>query len=307
MPHSSLLLAGLFFLAALLPCGATQPRRSLQVAVYGDLMVNDQQVSWPTPASLAQDLRSKDDRVRLRALHLLGMEDEQLYVQQWSATTPSRPLEKRLLLPDVVSLTYAALGEDATQQAVLAIQSNQQSMVFAAVAEPGPHGWLRIAAIDCGCRYDPTLAEFLTLSAWPENPVQPSHLELVLRTSGGGSGLYVQHETRFRVHQGQLTPLISFERRHRDCNVSAARYCVVTQRTFEDRLLPLSSAGSSYEPVGTLTTVAARIPSPQLHGTAADWQLHGHSARCQSYRWNEPASRFERSDPVLGSCQSTPR
>ncbi len=108
-------------------------------------------------------------------------------------------------------MRYAALGSDETQQAVVAVQVSQYA--YAAVATPKGNGWERIAQFSCWCKYDMDhfMDEFVRLIRAPEPNVE--RFELVLRASGGGSGLYRQDEVHFRLFRGEMKAVLSFESR----------------------------------------------------------------------------------------------
>jgi len=56
----------------------------------------------------------------------------------------------------------------------------------------------------------------------PERRV-PERFELVMRASGGGTGIYTQNEVHFPIHHGKPHGVISFESRHRSCDCTRAR------------------------------------------------------------------------------------
>jgi hypothetical protein len=97
-----------------LPCAAM----AQVLDAVGYLDVFTEQANWPSPEAVAQDLGSTGAATRLKALHLLGLTDEASHETVWEG---GRPMPPRVVRPDQIELTYAALGEDATQQAVIAI------------------------------------------------------------------------------------------------------------------------------------------------------------------------------------------
>ncbi|HWZ51088.1 MAG TPA: hypothetical protein VNW54_06460 [Granulicella sp.] len=193
----------------------------------GYVEVNHEHVPWPAPQSVADELRSSDEHSRLHAFALLGLADQQIHTAVWSQGNPSKFIGEKLVTPDQVQLTYAALGQDPTQQAILAIQIELQE-TYVAVATPIDGHWERVALSNCWCRYDPDpLHAFIQI-----NPTRRINLgqndqqslqgyELILRASGGGSGLYVQDEAHFQVHAGELRRTIGFTSRRRSCYLGA--------------------------------------------------------------------------------------
>jgi hypothetical protein len=148
-----------------------------------------------------RDLRSADDAVRLKALHLLGLNDGLGHEQG------------RVVSPDRIELTYAALAEDATQQAVISVRLVDLQSMAAAVAVRNAARWKRIALFSCWCKYDmDALRLFVSFQRILENlPQMPWHFELVLHGSGGGTGVYRQSEAHYRMRSGRLVRVLSFE------------------------------------------------------------------------------------------------
>ena len=138
----------------------------------------------------------------------------------WSQTSDSHVIGKVVLTPDQVRLTYAALGEDATQQAILAVEVDAVAQMFVAIATPVQGGWERVAAADCWCKYDmggDALGEFVHVENLRE-PVEPTRFQLVIRASGGGTGLYKQDEGHFVMHGGELRRVLFFTSRYLSCD-----------------------------------------------------------------------------------------
>jgi hypothetical protein len=152
-------------------------------ADLGSLTFSRTHLRWPTPDSLVKDLRADDDQTRLQALALIGASP--------SGDMPGTPLE--------VELRYASLGSDAQQQAIVGVDLGP--MLFGAVAVHENGVWHRIANFSCWCKYEfgDLVGDFIHVESGPENG-----LELVLRASGGGTGVYSQDEAHFRYYRGEL-------------------------------------------------------------------------------------------------------
>jgi hypothetical protein len=88
------------------------------------LYVTHQHLRWPSPESLIADLYSKDDQVRLEILLLLGFADQEAHVTVYSQTS-AVPVGEVVVTPDRIELKYAAIGEDAVQQAIVAVEADQ--------------------------------------------------------------------------------------------------------------------------------------------------------------------------------------
>ena len=270
----------------------------------GYLNLDHTHAAWPSPQSLVQDLRSNDPDVRLRALRLLGFRDQEAHVDIWSQTSPAMRMGQAVVTLDRVEVIYAALGEDATQQAIVAVQAGQT--MFAAVAVPTARGWERIATSGCWCKYDMenALSEFVQLESAPEpGPQSPERLELVLRASGGGTGTYTQNEGHFRVYQGEVRLVMSFVSRRRRCDPTgpSPHWC-----DLEKRWLYSSSFGNVLG--GVLVTVRGRFRSDKA--PEALWSLKGLEDRdlgeptCNTYKWNARGFQYE---PIVVPDPCKPR
>jgi hypothetical protein len=109
-------------------------------------------------------------------------------------------------------------------------------MTYAAVGVAAPSGWERVAAFDCWCKYEmnsggDALGEFVQLRAAPQrSPTTSQRYELVLRASGGGTGIYTQDEAHFRLFHGELRRVLSFVSESRSC--PAPNECTLEKRWF---------------------------------------------------------------------------
>ncbi len=254
---------------------------------------------WPLPETITRDLRSPDDRVRLGALDLVGLTDKQAHSATWGRTSPATVTGRKVVSPDQVTLTYASLGADATQYAILAVFLYESQLTFAAVAAPTPQGgWRRIATFDCWCKYEMVLAkdvlsEFVSLQLAPVwTSPGPQRFELVLRASGGGTGIYVMNEAHFRVFNGELRRVMDFVSRSRSCVQTGPppRTCTLQVGWF----VPASVDGRS-------ARVLVQGQGQYFAGKMADAEhnapgLENRSLRsrtCRTYVWNDSAFRYE--------------
>lgn len=260
----------------------------------GYLAVRHDHVQWPTPESLVRDLRSKDDKVRLQALHLLGFAEQETHVDIWAQTSPSKVMGEAVVTPDQIELEYAALGEDATQQAVIAVQASQQQLTFAAVAVPKAGGWERIAVFDCWCKYEmylgrDALAESVQVRPAPEpGPRIPEHFDLILRASGGGTGIYTQNEGHYRIRHDELRDVMSFVSRRRSC--PPPEPCKIERRWFY-------TTGFGNVMGGVLVEGRGRFAStnqPEVVYSLRDLEVRAvHEVTCSTFRWDEHNFRYE--------------
>ena len=170
--------------------------------------------TWESPEALLRELRSDSSQMRSLALRLIGYFDD-----QQDGETPDL---------SEIQLRYAPIGEDATMQAIVRVTINNV-IAHVAVAVVSGSSWERIAAFECWCKYEQTPLETF-LSVRPASVTNRSWSELVLHASGGGTGAYVQSEAHFRVRNGGLKRVLSFENRFRECSIEARERCSTARR-----------------------------------------------------------------------------
>jgi hypothetical protein len=260
----------------------------------GYLEVSHEHTPWPTPELLVKDLRSKDDKVRLRALRLLGFAEQETHTTIWAQTSPAKVIGEAVVTPDQIELEYAALGEDATQQAILAVQASQKQLTFAAVAAPKADGWERVAAFDCWCKYEmylgrDALAESVQVRPAPEpGPRTPEHFELILRASGGGTGIYTQNEGHFRIRDHELHEVMSFVSRRRSC--PPPEPCKIERRWFYTTAFGNVVGGVLVEGRGSY----ANTNQPLVGYSLRDLEVGMlREVTCSTYRWDQQSFRYE--------------
>ena len=263
-------------------CSHAASRLSASTA-DSDLNLQRTHVAWPAPSEMAEELVSKDDSVRLRAMLLFGLSD-----QQARGFTSSSPTLRHTIRPDLVRLNYAALGTGPDTQAVLAFQADQ--MVFVAVATATKAGWSRIAFSNMWSKYDldngDALFQAVRLSAAPGNPtISSAAFELILRSSGGGTGVYEQQEAHFRVYEGELRNVFSFISDQRRCDPSPEVQACKLNRSW----LVLGTTDSKrgvvlVEEGGTLKTVH----QPDVLFALRDLQnRYLRPSSCAFYEWDD--------------------
>src|ERR1700678_4325065 len=104
----------------------------------GSLSSRYDRSTWASPESIVRDLRSDDEGARAKALRLFGYPEAQM---------------QDVPKPGQIELRYAALGDDATLQAIVAI-TVIGVMEYAAVAVPKAKEWERIGTFFCWCKYE---------------------------------------------------------------------------------------------------------------------------------------------------------
>jgi hypothetical protein len=241
---------------------------------------------WPAPPSIVRDLRSDDDYVRRKALLRIGSTEAQtrftVYAKDGSIAGEA------IARPDQVELRYAPLGSTDTEQAIVAIQLGGQYTI-AAVATPEGNGWKRIASFGCWCKYDTEsiLETFVSLVQAPGPMEYPygERYELVLRASGGGTGIYTQNEVHFRLYKGEMKPVISFVSRLLSWIMGDTQHPSrerIERRWFES---------------GTGILIEGRAESTAVD--ASHFRIHDLDVRylktftCRQYRWNQDAFAYE--------------
>jgi hypothetical protein len=268
-------------------------------------VLDREHVSWTSPESLLVDLRSANDEMRLKALKLAGLSDQQAHQAIWSDghSEPAKVIAQSVVTPRRTQLMYAAIGDDARQQAIIAIDDGGQSL-FAAVAVQNGNTWERIAVISCWCKYDMNwnqdgLAEFVSLRQSPETgSPKPTHYELVVHSSGGGTGVYSQTEAHFRVYRNELRSAISFTSAYRNGTAPV---------TIERRWFTFAPV-----PDGTLrgVLVEAKGSWPPDNSPPIQWEVralldrHLGKITCTAHRWDEKTFRYARTNEVVPTCQS---
>lgn len=275
------------------PSGLAQKPSSFDKEDDGYIFVLRDHVRWVSPEAVISDLRSKDEKIRLAAFERLGFTDEQAHRTAWSQTPPGHEIGKVVLTPDQVRLTYAALGEDATQQAIVAVEVDAAPDMFVAIATPVHGGWERVAAVDCWCRYDirgDALDEFVHV----ENlraPAEPTRFQLVIRASGGGTGLYQQDEGHFAMRGGELHRVLFFTSRHLSCDPTgpSPTLCTIERRWF----YPVFAVGSHG---GVLVEGTGKFPAdgqPPAFSEVRDLEIGKlQHFECTRYRWDEERFRY---------------
>ena len=243
---------------------------------------------------MARDLRSTDAKVRLEALARLGLDDQHAHRDVWSQSSPSNVTGTKVIAPDQVRLTYAPLGEAATMEAILAIEIDQLQEMYVVVMEPSTGGWQRVAQADCWCKYDmasasDALSSFVQLAPAPGGGLDSPHpFELVVHASGGGSGLYMQTEARFRMRGGELREMLSFTSRRLSC---PGLSCTLERRWFNWAVLAGEGSGTLVEARGT-------FPSDTRHQLLlAERDLETRSLQrisCTSMVWDQQSFRYQR-------------
>ncbi len=261
----------------------------------GYLGVRREHVAWPAPESLVAQLRSGDSQVRLKALLLIGVTEEQAHHVVWAQTSPTKVIGQKVATPDQVQLTYAALGSDAGQQAIIAVQDTEGQMTYAAVGVAAPDGWQRAAAFECWCKYEmysgrDALGEFVQLRPAPQrSPETPQRYELVIRASGGGTGIYTRYEDHFRLFHGEPRRVLSFVSESRSCPL--ANECTFEKRWFLPTGVHGQAGGVLVESRGQGRYTLGNGEGIEASVRALE-NRHLGPATCREYEWDEEKLRY---------------
>ena len=271
-------------------------------------VIDREHAIWLSPESVLNDLRSPNDETRLKALKLSGLSDQEAHHAVWSQANDgtSKIVGQAVATPKRTQLMYAAIGEDANQQAVIAFDDGSQS-VFAAIALQKGSTWERIAALSCWCKYDmqadqDAVAEFVSLhpALEVEPPDKQVHQELVVHSSGGGSGVYSQTETHFRVYHNQLRNVISFTSAYRNGTPTVT----LERRWFTFLSLPNVAGPDTLRGV----LVEAKGTWEPDNAPTIQWDVralldrHLGNGTCSAYRWDEKAFRYFRTNETVPGC-----
>lgn len=297
------------FLLLLTAFGTTAQTAALSED-FGYAEVNQEHVQWPSPESVLRDLSSPNDETRLNALKLAGVGDRQTHTAVWSQShvPPAKIIGEAVITPDRTQLSYAALGGDATQQAIVAFEVSSLSSTFMAVAVRRGQRWERVAALSCWCKYDrdpdqDALAEFVSLHPAPEAlPAKQQHYELVVRSSGGGTGIYTQYEAHFRFYHNELRRVLQFVSGYRSSDPTAKPpWLILEKRWFTIAPVGTSAFG------GTLVEAKGTFPAdkyPQIQWSVKPlMDMHLQEIHCRNYKWNQQTFRYEPLDEAVTACE----
>lgn len=241
---------------------------------------------WISPEALLAGLRSSDGKTRLSALTLLGVPTKQSQFESRAAANSQAGSEVAMI--DEAELRYATLGSDDSLQAI--VVANVSPVLHGAVAIRRSKGWERIASFSCWCKYEngDLLNGFVQVEFAPDG-----RSELVVRDSGGGTGVYSQTEYHFRIHHGELRLVLSFVSRAVECQIDPGEtttLCHIQRRWFK------KSVGNS----GSLSVLVELSNKQMPDGYLAEQfgirdleiqQLRQYS--CKTYKWNEKSFWYE--------------
>jgi hypothetical protein len=143
--------------------------------------------------------------------------------------------------------------------------------------------------------------EFVRIVRAPEPNVE--RFELVLRASGGGSGLYHQDEIHFRLFRGEMKAVLSFESRLANYHLGIEKpFLEIQRRWFHP----------DFERGGFLVEGHANLwpgTFPQFEGSVYEDSTRDLESRhlgnltCRVFRWNKEAFRYQPAG-LLKSCKS---
>ncbi|MGC0771975.1 MAG: hypothetical protein WB543_03505 [Candidatus Acidiferrum sp.] len=269
-----LVLRILLFLLAFAPAASSGAAAPVDDVDLGYLTMNHINVPWPSPESLLENLRAKDYAIRGKALSLVG-------VPQTTEAASSEP-------PQDTELRYADLGRDGTQQAVIGVR--RDAMLYGAVAVQVGSRWHRIAAFSCWCKYESgdLLAGFIQIQPGPDGGE-----ELVLRASGGGTGVYSQEQAHFRYRRGVLLLVFAFVSRHRECDPTklGPYSCEVQRRWFYVHYWGTVAGAVLVE--SRLTLFPDADPEAELSSVPELELAHARKFSCRTYEWDKEKFHYE--------------
>ncbi len=235
----------------------------------GALRVNRTHAAWTSPELLVRDLQSQDKAVRLKSLRLVGVDaNEELFADAG---------------PQEIELRYASLGGGRTKQAIVMVEAS--SYAYAAIAVPSVNAWERIAVFECWCKYENTLLDDFVRVEYTYHGIP----DLILRASGGGTGLYEQTEVHLALLGGEMRKALSFISRRRDCAIGNT--CLYEHRWYRS---------------GQLVEAKANLESD-----LNDWDLadsrNFKSITCTAYKWDAASFTYVRSGAAHPCKYETPK
>jgi hypothetical protein len=276
----------------------------------GDLEARYDRAAWQSPELTLQGLRSDNDETRLKAFRLLGATDDDSHETQYGlngeAILVATPWKSELL--------YASLGEDSTQQAVIAVQV--RNLVLVAVAMASGKDWQRIAAFRSLYPPDRTLyfygsaltggnilANTVEIGSVPDRGYE--HAELILRAIDvplRNQALYIEYEAHFRLQGTELRRVIAFKSRVRSCGgprqaevepSPATGSCSIERRWFYRYALPwpLENAADAI-----VAEARGEFPNPGPTNDPFDTDLESRYLRpfsCEALKFSERTHQYE--------------
>jgi len=257
----------------------------------GQLSIDYTNVDWPSPEELVRDLQSTDDGLRIKALHLLGATDQLIHVPVWSQASQTHITGTKVVVPDQVALHMARISDGETLVPLIAAELPEGQTMLGAIAIRKNNHWERIAAFSCWCRYETgdALTSFVQFVPSPLFSDSDQNYELVVRASGGGTGIYTQDEAHFRIRANKLHLLIHFVARERNCNSTGpSRGCELNRRW-------LVTTTVDGKPGAILVHASGRLPET---ASEIDFRRDVESrflsdVSCTAYLWNEEELRYE--------------
>lgn len=247
--------------ALALPIGARAAGRNAEEDLGYVTLVRDH-VAWPSPEEVIRGLRDSDGRRRGQAFDSMGI----------GSTA----------MPRQVALRFASLSSGSAQQAILTVDLGEarHGMVYGAIATEKANGWERIAAFSCWCKYErgDLLSNFTEVIRGADGED-----ELVVRASGGGTGIVVQDEVHFRMFGGELRTVLHFVSFRRNCNAGSPGHfrCDFESRRF---LIAPGDAGQAFVVTASGGFDAWKASTAEFE--RGDLELR-HTSRlsCRAYRW----------------------
>ncbi len=238
----------------------------------GDLGVKRDPATWSSPEGVVHDLRSKDAAVRLKAMRLVGVNEDFF-------STGGTPAE--------IDLRYTTFGFDDQTVAVIAVE--QSSFQYAAVAILSAGTWSRLGVFECWCKYEAPLDDFVHVA--PVVSGERLELQIMVRASGGGTGKYEQTEAWFRPRNGILEPVLSFTSRQRSCELPSEP-CTYEHRWFD---------GNQFIEGKNPAMKFAEHNAGTFRGHLLGWAVEDNALKsltCTPYKWDAVNFKYMPSGPA---------
>lgn len=182
----------------------------------GALQISTVTYDVSAPQSLASQLQTSDDRIRMAALSAIG--------------TPAQYLDhNHIPFPHSVHLDFLALGDSNELDAILTVELEQH--ILSAIFIPTDDQWRHIATLLYPTAFSNPATTPSTFLRADRSLLAPLHYTAIFHTTTNGpNGDFSETEVHLRVLNGHATITTSFASNERSCDPTHQHPCDITQR-----------------------------------------------------------------------------